>query len=106
MKFAVKAGKLIFRMRKCPKEVAKVEKRKRSNLWEACLKCKRNKGKSAYGQSKAGCTLLPYTLPIKNIRKPVHDCFKRSTVNLKDFKPMQGCEGLLRFDDAPNSFRT
>jgi DNA topoisomerase-3 len=71
-------------------------------LAEACPKCKKKefiKGKSAYGCSdyKAGCTfycLIP--LQRKNIRKPVLAiASKGSTVNLKDFKPIQVVEGLL-----------
>jgi hypothetical protein len=38
MKFAVKAGKLIFRMQEVPKEVVKERKESNRNLAEACPK--------------------------------------------------------------------
>jgi hypothetical protein len=106
MKFAVKAGKLIFRMQEVLKRSCQSrEKKKVIRFWRKPAKIKRNTYKRKISMAVAIIKrvarfycLIP--LPIKNIRKPVLAiASKGSTVNLKDFKTDAGVvEGLL-FDD-------
>jgi hypothetical protein len=48
--------------------------------------------------------LIP--LPIKISENQYFAIASKGSVNLKDFKPMPGLEGLLRFDDNFKPFRT
>jgi DNA topoisomerase-3 len=73
------------------KKEVKVEKKKVTGIaTEVCPKCKRDPNKvsqpTAVATIKQDVILYCLTLTQKNIREPIHDYSKGSTVNLKDFK--------------------